>query len=390
MLYKITQGDIYRPISITVLLNDVPYDCTGATAYFYITHTVTGHVYRESCLVDHSTLTFTFTPSSTSESGVYRGNYIIEFPDGTAISMPNEGYIDVVIKQAVPPMGAFGEIYSLEFMKIENYDTDRDGIVDYAEKLSYGIRGKSYDDIHGELLTHTNIPTAHHTNVNDPTTHQKAALDASLDPSSTNKYITNNDSRLTNARSPTTHASNHSSGSNDPISVENLTFNANDANNVSVVKHGLCPALPSTDANTKYFCGDGTWKNPTQVIIDTMTRWEEGVLSTGTSFMPHLVVGNQTISSVKGFIQNLPSGANILIDIRKNNPVLTTNSIFINDSPQAINTNFIATNGVYQFDFTSAINVGMADCLAGDVLYIIITQVGSTNAGTGFYIKVMF
>ena len=45
-----------------------------------------------------------------------------------------------------------------------------------------------------------------HSNTNDPTTDQKAALAGTNGtPSSTNKYVTNSDSRLSDARTPTSH-----------------------------------------------------------------------------------------------------------------------------------------------------------------------------------------
>ena len=109
------------------------------------------------------------------------------------------------------------------------------------------------------ISAHAIIPGAHHSPANDPTVHQKAALDASLSPtaanyyvvldqfnahatdplihtpaanspsagekaalagtsgaaSGTNKYVTDQDSRNTNARTPLAHASSHINGSDD-------------------------------------------------------------------------------------------------------------------------------------------------------------------------------
>lgn len=63
-----------------------------------------------------------------------------------------------------------------------------------------------------------NNPT--HSNVNDPTADQKAAMGGTSGlPSGTNKYVTNNDSRNTNARTPTTHAASHTAGGLDAITV---------------------------------------------------------------------------------------------------------------------------------------------------------------------------
>ena len=61
-------------------------------------------------------------------------------------------------------------------------------------------------EINSSISTHAGNATAHHSNVNDPTSDQKAALaGTSGTPSSTNKYVTNADSRLSDARTPTSH-----------------------------------------------------------------------------------------------------------------------------------------------------------------------------------------
>jgi len=61
---------------------------------------------------------------------------------------------------------------------------------------------------------------ATHSNNNDPTTDQKAALAGSSGaPSAGNKYVTNNDSRLSNSRTPVVHASTHSALGSDPLSL---------------------------------------------------------------------------------------------------------------------------------------------------------------------------
>lgn len=61
-----------------------------------------------------------------------------------------------------------------------------------------------------------NFPT--HSNANDPTAEEKAALPGtSGTPGAGNKYVTDADPRNTNARTPTAHASTHEAGSSDPL-----------------------------------------------------------------------------------------------------------------------------------------------------------------------------
>ena len=61
-------------------------------------------------------------------------------------------------------------------------------------------------EVTSAIDTHISNATAHHDNSNDPTSDQKAALvGTSGDPSSSNKYVTDTDSRLTDTRDPNDH-----------------------------------------------------------------------------------------------------------------------------------------------------------------------------------------
>jgi hypothetical protein len=73
-------------------------------------------------------------------------------------------------------------------------------------------------EIDSDISTHAAIADAHHTNANDPTAGEKAALaGTSGTPSALNKYATDEDSRLSDARTPTSHASEHVTGGSDVI-----------------------------------------------------------------------------------------------------------------------------------------------------------------------------
>jgi len=78
-------------------------------------------------------------------------------------------------------------------------------------------------EINSSISTHAADADAHHTNANDPTADQKAALaGTSGTPSSTNKYVTNADSRLSDARTPTAHKSTHATGGSDVLSPSDI------------------------------------------------------------------------------------------------------------------------------------------------------------------------
>jgi len=320
MIIRLTKGDNYPPTNLTITRDGIPYDCTGGTAYIYLKNVENGHIYSERCDINATVVTFSFSPYSTSEVGVYLCNIIITLLDGTAFSIPNKTYINVIIKESVSPFGGVGILYDQNYMKISTYDKNQDGVVDCAKVLEYGTNGKSYTDIHNELVTHAGIQTVHHSNINDPNALQKGALDASFNPSATNRYIT------------------------------------------------------FSDMNSFYF-------------IDDITFEHKGEITTDLDILPTLIVKEQIISSLKGYIRVLPVDQSIVFDIRKNNPLLLTNSIFV--STPNIPVNLIKTNGVYQFDFTTLLDPNKMLCEINDVLYFVILQVGNSTKGNDICIKMI-
>ncbi|MCL6566121.1 MAG: hypothetical protein K6U09_06830 [Acidobacteriia bacterium] len=70
-----------------------------------------------------------------------------------------------------------------------------------------------------------NFPT--HSNANDPTAGEKAALAGTAGvPSATNRYVTDADPRNSNARTPTAHASTHQHGGTDEVATATPAANA--------------------------------------------------------------------------------------------------------------------------------------------------------------------
>ncbi len=98
------------------------------------------------------------------------------------------------------------------------YDPDLDGKIAEAQtELNYPTHNNSLDHAQSHTLTshstraHSELTdvgaTDHHSNTNDPTADQKAALaGTSGTPSVTNKYVTDADSRNSDARTPTSHS----------------------------------------------------------------------------------------------------------------------------------------------------------------------------------------
>lgn len=195
------------------------------------------------------------------------------------------------------------------------------------------------------------------------------------------------DSRLTDNRTPVLHATSHKSGGSDAIKLDELAAPTDVATlNASSTAHGLLPKL-SGSVNT-VLRGDGTWGEYSS-SASNFIRWEEGALSTSTFFMPYRVTSNRVIRSIKGYMITKPAGTNLLVDVRKNSNT-SVGSVFTSDAAQAITTGATLTNGLYQFDFSGALDSGMTSMIDGDIIFIAITQVGSTIAGAGLYVEVGF
>jgi len=79
-----------------------------------------------------------------------------------------------------------------------------------------------------EAVLSLNFPThsnaLDHSNANDPTAGEKAALAGTSGvPGAANKYVTDGDARNSNARTPTAHAASHQNAGGDEISVAGLS-----------------------------------------------------------------------------------------------------------------------------------------------------------------------
>lgn len=134
--------------------------------------------------------------------------------------------------------------------------------------------------------------------------------------------------------------------------------------------------------------GDGA--NPVWAAVSggsgayQIRRYIEGELYT-TTLMFHRVNAAATITEARATIGSIPVGANILVDVRKLDATHTTNvstaSIFSSDTPITLSTGGSLTYGVYSQTGTLDTANDRDDCSAGDVLLVVVTQVGSTSPG---------
>jgi len=151
-----------------------------------------------------------------------------------------------------------------------------------------------------------------------------------------------------------------------------------------------------------YFIGDGSQLTGISASGASFTYKEKinGEIYTGNLgyfVIPDELDGKE-IKEVRIALLGLNSGYDVQVDVRKNGTT-TTESIFTSDVPISIADTAVATNGVYQSGCdTVGSTVGTAgttlDSLtttiaADDVLYIYVTQVGSTSAGTDLIVEVI-
>lgn len=124
--------------------------------------------------------------------------------------------------------------------------------------------------------------------------------------------------------------------------------------------------------------------------------------SVGVGLLAYMAVpddlGGKTIQEIRISTLGLPAGQALKVDVRKNGTA-TTNSVFTSDVEIEIGTAQSATNGIYQTGCdTAGSTVGTAgttldaaqdDVAADDVLYVYITQTGSTISGTDLVVEVI-
>lgn len=110
------------------------------------------------------------------------------------------------------------------------FDVQNDTInEDHLEEDSVGTSELAVSAVYNENVSATaaiaesklalNYPT--HSNTNDPTANQKAAMAGTFgSPNGTNRFVTDQDSRMTNSRTPSAHAATHGNGQSDEVSID--------------------------------------------------------------------------------------------------------------------------------------------------------------------------
>ena len=121
----------------------------------------------------------------------------------------------------------------------------------------------------------------------------------------------------------------------------------------------------------------GGWSNP------IFTTWIQGQIFTWV-IDRFVAKWTQTLAWVKISSASLPTWANISVDIRKN-WTAAANSIFTSDTPISITTWQSATNWIYITTWTAIDNWSVVE---NDVLYIVVTSVGSTLPGSDLEVVV--
>jgi hypothetical protein len=163
------------------------------------------------------------------------------------------------------------------------------------------------DHTHG---TPANPVTAHeitynhallHSNANDPTSDQKAALaGTSGTPSSTNKYVTNDDSRNTNQRTPTSHDSSYHTVTYEVQSNKGVAGGYCGLDGSTLVAESKMGT--GTGTSSKFLRGDRFWTTVTWANVDKGTSNISDITTRSHTSLSD--IGSNTHSTIDSHLSN--------------------------------------------------------------------------------------
>ena len=134
---------------------------------------------------------------------------------------------------------------------------------------------------------------------------------------------------------------------------------------------------PSANQFLMYNSGIGKWQNQAISVPDeAFTYSNQGTIAVGTGVGRQYLDTNYTIDTVRASVGTAPTGASIIIDVKKNGT-----SVY---SGTPSNRPTIAANGFTAVGGTPT----TASLASGDYITIDIVQVGSTIAGTDLVVTV--
>lgn len=148
-------------------------------------------------------------------------------------------------------------------------------------------------------------------------------------------------------------------------------------NNASASKHGFLPKLDNT--GTKYLRDDGTWQTPAWGWGWLLNRIAnvDWTLYTGLIGW-YTFSAAATLTSARATCLTAPTGSGIRVALRKNST--TTNNVITAGYVEIAAT---ATSGTDStLDWTNKVFA------AGDILYVVVTQIGSTISGSDLSITI--
>jgi hypothetical protein len=111
-----------------------------------------------------------------------------------------------------------------------------------------------------------------------------------------------------------------------------------------------------------------------------------------TVLMYYRVNSALTLTEARASIGSIPVGASILVDVRKLDSThadnIATASVFSSDTPITLLTSGTLTYGTYSV--TGTLDSGRTSCAAGDLILVVVTQVGSTSPGQDLEVVITF
>jgi hypothetical protein len=287
---------------------------------------------------------------------------------------------------AITVQGAIAELESEKAaigQKLDDFGTPDDNTDLNANTTNHGLVVKAVDPVTGRYINVVGIGPAETAYTN------KALYDDAATPVMNGAAATG--TQLVAARRDHVHATDTALIPNSIVDAKGDLIVATAADTVSRLAVGSTTGhvltIDPTEATGLKWAAAGSSSGASYQFRRTI----EGEIYP-TVLMYYRVNSALTLTEARASIGSIPVGASILVDVRKLDSThadnIATASVFSSDTPITLLTSGSLTYGTYSL--TGTLDSGRTSCAAGDLILVVVTQVGSTSPGQDLEVVITF